>query len=351
MNTEAGSVQSLDASIQQTHEPLSGVVELLQGVTFGSDGLRYRRLDVQAQLHRFIEPVYFHAFVSDELVGVYVLDKRQLLVDGKRLNGYYRGALAVDEYWQGRGVGARMAQAAMLWLEGQAQGQTILSYGCIDTSNHRSLKLLKQLGARHGAVLSMYLMYRQLPSSRCTLTPMNSSLLQAASSLSDEVYNDCRVRDVSQSSLPGYAVLDDEGIVVSAGVVTTRFCIKEMGLVARLCTRLFVTPFPVARRRFNPHNFTYVSLSNVTLREGCENRWRDFVSAVLHELDCHFAVVYVDRQSLLFQRLQKANWFTRWAHSGAGSIQLMCSAFGPDKPAVLAACEADAKSHLWPLDA
>jgi len=54
MNTEAGSVQSLDASIQQTHEPLSGVVELLQGVTFGSDGLRYRRLDVQAQLHRFI---------------------------------------------------------------------------------------------------------------------------------------------------------------------------------------------------------------------------------------------------------------------------------------------------------
>ena len=87
----------IDVVIEIDSQPMSGVVALVESTTFGSDGLRYQRLNVQAQLERFNAPVYFHALADDELCGVYVLDKRALLIDDQRVGAYYRGVLAVAE--------------------------------------------------------------------------------------------------------------------------------------------------------------------------------------------------------------------------------------------------------------
>ena len=101
--------------------PHTDVSTLLESIDFGGDGLRYRRLDVQSQLERFNCPVWFHAMSEGELAGVYVLDKRNLLLHGRRLTGYYRGALAVATQWQGQGLGRQLVQSAMQWMASQAQ--------------------------------------------------------------------------------------------------------------------------------------------------------------------------------------------------------------------------------------
>jgi len=338
-------------TVELSSHAASGVVDLVESITFGSDGLRYRRLDVRSQLARFIEPCFFHAYIKDELAGVYVLDKRQLLIQKQPVNAFYRGVLAVAEHWQGTGVGAKLVEAAKRWMDVQSEADTVFSYGCIDESNHRSLNLLKRSGATVGPLLSMYVMYRQWPSATKELQDLDDVSSQEVLRLLLEQNSDCSIQDVSKSPLPGFVLQDEKGIVMSARVTTSRFCIMQMGLAARLGVKLFVNPSAAARRRFDPHNFTYLSLSNVFIRRGCESQWRGFLGALLARHDCHFAAIYITTNSALFHRLQKANTFTRFLYSNKGSIRLVCSAYGQHAKTMLDASVSDDPMHLWPVDA
>ena len=345
------SPDAIDVVIKIDSQPMPGVGALVESTTFGSDGLRYQRLNVQAQLDRFNAPVYFHALADDELCGVYALDKRALLIDDQRVGAYYRGVLAVAEPSQGQGVGKLMTQSASQWLSNQAQTSPLVSYGCIDQSNARSLHVLKATGTKIGAALSMYMMYRQWPRKRCELQPLlaiHNGQLQA---LYNELYADCRVKDVSASKLPGFVVSDEAGIAISARVTTTSFKIMQMSPFARWSTRLFVRPFPPALKRFDPDCFRYVTFSKVLIRPGCESLWSDFVSSILATHECHFGAVYVDPRSVLFNRLQRAIPMTQFLHSTRGSIDIVSKAYNDSDNLHRHLLDNTSPVHLWPVDA
>lgn len=338
-------------SITIAAQPQAGVVELVESLVFGTEGLKYQRLDVRAQLGRFNEPTYFHATVDSLLVGVYVMDRRDLLIDGKPVTGYYRGVLAVALQWQRRGVGKRITNAAMGWLAAKSHNEPIVSYGCIDKNNTRSLKLLGSVGAAVGPSLSMYMMYRQWPKVRCKLDAMEELHQASIHQLADIVYKDCGVRDVSPSPLKGLVLQDEKGTAICARVTPTRFRITRMGVVEKWTTAVFVTPFSVARKRFDPSDFRYVSFSNVLIRPGSESLWPDFVCTVLALHSCYFGAVYVDPTSNLYSQLNKSGLIGRLFHSSEGSINVVLQSFGTASSTVQGVDSADVATHLWPIDA
>lgn len=351
------SVQPLSISIAIDTQPQSGVVDLVESTVFGTDGLQYQRQDVRSQLDRFNAPTYFHAMVDGDLVGVYVLDRRDLLVEGRAATGYYRGVLAVASSWQQRGVGKRMTAAAMTWLAHEAHDVPVVSYGCIDQANTRSLRLLQGAGATVGPALTMYMMYRQWPKVRCDLVAFNEcedlgeSYSAPLNELAGIVYGDCNVRDVSPSRLKGFALHDENGLAISARVAPTRFRIIRMDAIAKWCTLLFVKPFSAARKRFDPDNFRYISFSNVLIRPGCEYLWPDFVSTVLARHNCHFGAIYVDPQSNFFTQLNKPFKIARLFHSSEGSIKVVWQGFGGDPTAFGSRDGSRSVLHVWPIDA
>ncbi len=175
---------------------------LVENVTFGTEGLRYQRRNALEQLKRFNEPVFITAHMLDELVGVYVLDKRQLTMGGESVTGYYRGVLAVAAEWQGMRVGVKMTNAAMDWIDEQAAllSQLVLSYGCIEAENIRSITLLEKQGASIAGVLSQFMMYRQWPRSKTELVEITDS--SEHNTLLDNCLEDCVWRDVTPASTP-----------------------------------------------------------------------------------------------------------------------------------------------------
>lgn len=346
MNSEQQGIE-----VRHANTAHDDVLALVQSTTFGSGNLAYQRLDVQSQLARFNAPVFFHALAEEQLVGVYVLDKRRLQLGERFVEGYYRGVLAVDAQWQGRRVGKRLTEAARLWLTNRTLNNTVISYGCIDQDNHRSLRLLESGGATIGSALSMYMMYRQWPAVRCDLAAMGRQHQQQLNVMADELYAQCRVRDVSPSKMPGYVLQDEHGVVVGARVADTSFRITGMSKTASWFTQLCVKPFASARRRFDPECFRYVSFTEVVMRQGCERRWTEFVSTVLARHDCHFGVVYVDPQSQLFNRLQSSGAINRFLHSSTGSINVVWQTCGDADLQDLAFDEQLHPLHLWPVDA
>ncbi|MFK8079650.1 MAG: GNAT family N-acetyltransferase [Granulosicoccus sp.] len=351
MNNRRADLLLDEGRVNVALQPHHQLISLVEATVFGSDGLRYRRLNVQSQLDRFCAPSYFHAMADNELVGVYVVDKRDLLFNGSPVRGYYRGVLAVDKTFQGMGVGKALTTSAMQWMADNAQGQPAISFGCIDQSNQRSLALLKTTGANVGASLSMYMMYGQWPSVRCKLDALSGELVDEARALANDLYADCAVRDVSASRLPGWICRDTYGIAISARVATTSFQITRMGGMAEWSTRLLVKPFAPARKRFDPDDFRYVSFSDVVIRPGCEKLWRQFVSTVLAKYQCHFGAVYVDPGSRLFTHLQKAQMFSSLLHSSKGSINVVWQQFHNASGAHIELSGEKSIVQLWPVDA
>ena len=344
--------------VKRTSQPLTGLVPLIEHTVFGSDGLRYKRLNVDAQLQRFNDPTYFQALLYGELVGSYVLDRRSLLIRNEAVTGYYRGVLAVATQMQGRGIGKRLTETAGRWLQETAGDTPLLSYGCIDQSNKRSLHVLKSTGALPGPSLSMYMMYRQWPRARCELVTEDVVSVQACTALADEVYADCQIRDISDSNLPLLVLEDANGVAIAARIADNAFQITAMGTMARWGTRFLVSPFAPARKRFDPDQFRYLSLSNVLIRPGCESLLSDFVSTILARYHCHFAAVFVDPNSRLFQQIQKANRITSFMHSKKGSIQVVTRLLNknedlqePLKEVFSDSTQANHPIHLWPIDA
>ncbi len=331
---------------EQAHDQLPKLVE---SVTFGADGLLYRRLDVALQLQRFNQPVFFHALIDDQLVGAYVLDKRDLLVFNQAVTAYYRGVLAVSEAYQRLGIGKSLALAALAWIEKQPSESTMLSYGCIDKNNVRSLQLLKTMGAVEVAGLSMYMMYKQWPKPLNDVQRLDELSQEQWNELQMATNNDYQLRDISRPKSPVFVLKDTDGAVIFASASVTRFSIRHMGAAARWCTRLFVTPFAAARRRFNPIKFSYVSFSAVSIRAGSEKLWPQFVSSILYEHQCHFAVVYVDPQSHLFAQLQSSGWLNRWVHSSQDNISILMHTATADSDLVKLA-NSRTIMGVWPVD-
>lgn len=342
---------STTVTINIAQHPHKHFVPLVEATTFGSDGLQYQRLSVQSQLDRFCEPVFFHAIAKDKLVGVYVLDKRNLLINGIPVRGYYRGILVVEPSFQGNGVGRSLTKAALAWLAEEAKTQPVVSYGCIDSSNKRSMNLLQSTGASIGTTLSMYMMYRQWPSINCKLDSMHTSHASSVHSLKQDLHKDYQVRDVSDSRLPGLVLQDANGVAICARVSTTSFRISNMGRMAAISTRLFVKPFSAARKRFDPDCFRYVSFSDVLIRPGCEKLWPRFVSTALARYECHFGAVYVNTHCRLFTQMQKAQPFARLLHSSTGSINVVWQTFDNVNGKHIALPENTANFHIWPVDA
>ena len=141
---------------------------LIGSATFGSSGLRYRRLDVAGQLARLHDPVFVLARDAERPVGCCVLDRRALLVGGRETVGVYRGSLCVAPGRAGRGIGRALAEVARAWIDAEAarRGEPVLSWGCIERGNAPSLAVLGASGARDAGGLAMPMAYRQWPRER-----------------------------------------------------------------------------------------------------------------------------------------------------------------------------------------
>jgi len=334
--------------LQSTILPV-GAVNLLESTEFGSDGLRYRRLKVQQQLERFYRPRFFYiqseqASVQSELVGLYVIDERRLLINGQEKPGYYRAALVVAKTWQGQGLGKALTQSAMQWIDQQSSQQPSFTYGCIDASNRRSLAVLASQGVHPVAHLRRLMMYRQWLRQPVELAAVYDDGSDTHSS------QGFSVSDITHSSLQGFTLADKQGSIISARCAETAFCITDMGVMVNGMVRCFVTPWPPARKRFDPQNFRTISFSQVVIRQGGEANWSDFVSSVLSHYRCHFGAIYLDKHDPLLARLQNTQGLMQRLFKSTDSVCVVARYSGAEN--FSASGEVLSRPvNLWPVDA
>lgn len=134
-----------DLTVIRRDAPDSRWLALLGGVSWGTDGLRYRLNDVGHALDRWFGAQFLELARGDELLAVFVLVPHRYVVDGLPITTWYRSMLAVAPSLVGGGLGRVLTSAVRRIYLDEATTPTLL-YGYIESANTRSMRLQERLG-------------------------------------------------------------------------------------------------------------------------------------------------------------------------------------------------------------
>ena len=305
----------------------------LERTEFGSSGLRYRRLGLEAQLARLPDPVFLELHKHDALLGTYAVSRSQVTVGNEVAEGLYRCLLTLEPSVRGGGHGQWFVSRVLAWLQ-QCAGaidRPAISWGCIERRNERSLNLLSSLGARRLGSLESVMAYRQWPREA-----VEANVIEDKQSVEEaflETHRDCGLSRVGSADTPFYAVAGDARIDAGARATMTAISLTRSGSFGERLFDALMRSVPAARRRYDPQNFRYLRLADVVIRPGKTSLWRDFLSTLLARHDAHMAMFMLDPQSRAYSLLRETGLLGRFAASTRQHIEVMAQGwnFPPGK--------------------
>jgi GNAT superfamily N-acetyltransferase len=324
----------------------AGFMALLESTEFGTDGLRYRRLGLDEQLRRLPQAAYVELREKEQLVGTYVLATRKLRLRNEDIVGVYRGLLGLAPEARGRGLGELLVQETFNWLAAQSRGEALLAWGCVEHNNSRPRKLLESRGARHVGSLHSLLAYRQWPRSRPGVEKLTDaeSIAQALR----QTCADCGLQTVDHTTECYFAVTDINGIVAGARAALTHIDMLSSGGVWDFLYDKVLRRVPAARRRYDPHNFRYLRLSEVVIKPGHERIWHDFLGTLLAIHEAPMAMFVLDPRSRTCRGLREAGLFGRFTDSTLQRIDVLANSW--NLPADRFALLTEKPLAIGPLD-
>lgn len=304
----------------------------LEHAEFGTSGIRYRRLDVREQLKRLASPVFVELRKDGRLAGTYALAVAGLRIEGAPSVGVYRALLHVEDRFKRRGLGHWLVENTLEWIADtfRAAGQPVFSWGCIESANERSIRLLRTLGARPVGRVETSLVYRQWPRARIALDQVDGRELASLNARRIETLDDCGL--IVETALPGdyFCVRRNGEIVAGARACLTRLRMSTMGGTWDALYRHVLRHAPPARRRFDPEDFRYLRLSDPLFVAGEEDVWADFLSSLMDRFGVHMTMFALDPNSRLHRQLSAAKVFGRFGRATRQSIEVLGQAWHCD---------------------
>ena len=303
----------------------SEFVDLIEAATFGTSGLRYKRLDVASQIERLPCPTFVEMRQNDKLIGTYVLASSDLTVDSLTIHGVYRALLTVAEEQAGLGLGRWMMSQTLDWVGQRAtdSGAPVMSWGCVEERNEPSLHLLQSLGLDSLGALESMMAYRQWPRRESRIVAVDSALIDAVSEARNTTIADCGL--TQQVDTDWLALVVDGKVRAAARASLVQVNMETIGGFWDSAYRHLLRYVPPARLRFDPENFTYVRISDpVVMPEGV-GLWGDFISGLMALNRTHMAMFVLDPRSRARRLLNQGRVFGRLGKATRQSVQVIAN--------------------------
>ncbi len=323
-------------------------VDLIEAATFGTSGLRYKRLDVASQIERLPSPTFVEMRQNDKLIGTYVLASSDLTVDSLTIHGIYRALLTVAEEQAGLGLGRWMMSQTLDWIGQRAaeSGTPVMTWGCVEERNEPSLHLLQSLGLDTLGALESMMAYRQWPRREPRVVSVDSALIEAVSEARNATIADCGL--TQKVDTDWLALVVDGKVRAAARASLVQVNMETIGGFWDSAYRHLLRYVPPARLRFDPENFTYVRISDpVVMPEGV-GLWGDFISGLMALNRTHMAMFVLDPRSRARRLLNQGRVFGRLGKATRQSIQVIANSWNVNAD-VLAAIRSRPLG-LGPLD-
>ncbi len=292
---------------------------LLSTTRFGTDKLRYRRRRVRETMDRLPATDFYSVYRNDCLIGGYALTPVDVSRGDDIHPALYRHSLAINEEFQGQGLGRWLVETAL--RDASRRQSCAFSFGSVERGNRRSSAVLASASTQSIGTLRSELFYRQRTKRSETVSLNPDDVLLRASLDASEA--DCVYRFASRRKAPYYAVVDNGRILAGASARLNSLDLLSPGMSPGRLYASLVKLVPPARKRFDPADFRFVSLSDVVIDPQGGRAWNTLLGHILYEFDAHMAGVTLDPRRSTYQRLAQLGLLGRFAKATRSEFWLL----------------------------
>lgn len=281
---------------------------LLKNTVYGTNGIRYQHTNQETKVGDLASPFFFHLWQGSQLIGLYCLDERPLVMENQSITGFYGRYLSVAESCSKKGYGRLLKQKAMEYIQRHTPSP-LLFYSYIEEQNTRSMAISLRENFRSIARLKTYFFRRYAPLKDKRFGVATADELTRIIPLLSRFYRHHTFKTFAHIGYQGqYFVLKEGGQIV-AGVQANPVCWRFSQMPGRWGPFIMkLAPlFWFSRWYFNPPRQAFAVLEGVYHREGRAELLPILLESVLAHLRIHSVMWLIDERDPLIGWLsQKA---------------------------------------------
>ena len=291
-------------SVRESRELAPGMTGLLEQVVWGTDGARYKLVDIEPTLRHLPNPAYLTLTEDDQLIALRLYIEKQAQFNGEPLLSFYHSFFAVDPAYKGKGYGKALARATVNTLRNKL-GARGLIYCHVETDNLRSLLIAESLGYKHVGRFHAMSFSRFFPKPSGRLRQLALAETPFVMCRLEEQYTGHALTDFSLSLRPEscYVLTDGEGILAGAQVEPQHWKILSLAGAGGAVALHALPRIPLLRDLFNPQCFEFLKIGNVFFEKGRPELAFELLEAVLAHHHRKTAMMFWDKGSPVYRQL------------------------------------------------
>lgn len=296
--------------LQRSNTYTPQFVEFLQGIVWGSGGGQYTMPKVADSLNRLQDPHFFSLTQNGQLVAVTSINYKTTTLQGQTYPACYSYGIAVHPAQRGLGLGTLMAEHRLRYgLD--LMGPKGLFYGYIEADNINSLKTITKVGSKSFGQYQALFLSRLFPRHQARVQKLDEPMKEQMVTLLSRQYGSHALTDLDQSVRGDeyYILREKEEIVAGVQCHKQQLTIKHMPGASGLFLARVLPHLPAVRRLFPERNLHFLTFGNIYGKPGREGTVFSLLEALLARHRLHFAMIYMDSRSPVYQRLAAARKF------------------------------------------
>lgn len=263
-------------------EPNESIINLLSNTIYGTKGLRYGHRNVKKRVHHLETPDFHTFWKDDELLAVAAYCRRNLPLNGENLPCIYIRYFAVNEKFQGQGLGKLLTQKLYDYYERSINEPTVF-YAYIEQKNVRSMGVSKRFKQEPIGTFKTIYFSRFFPKKQKDVVSLSAD--EAKQLLFENNKNYAFYGNYKLGYENGYRAIKKDGKIV-AGIQANKITwdIYSLPGVMGWLTRNVLHFLPVIGRLSPRKTYSFLTFEGVFM---ASNHEQDFIRLVEHCLAEH----------------------------------------------------------------
>ena len=305
--TDAGEATG---EVEETPPCSLDVSHLLEKVVWGTEGARYKLVDIEPTLRHLPNTTYLTLKKDEDLIALRLYIEKQAQWKSQSLHSFYHSFFVVDPAFKGQGYGKTLARATVYRLQEKIKGRGLI-YCHVETDNVQSLRISESLGYQRVGRFYAMTFSRFFPSGSDRARKLSQAEVPKMMRLLTEQYEGHALTDFSLSLRPESYYVLAEGNKILAGLQADPQHWKILSLAGTGgAVALHALPrIPLLRDLFNPQRFEFLKIGNVFFEKGRPDAAFELFEAVLAQHQRKTAMMFWDKTSPVFKELATVGSF------------------------------------------
>jgi len=313
-------------------QPTASIRELLNSVTLGTNGARYRHLNTESRIEQLYQPLYFSLERNDKAIGNITFCRREV--------GWYVRFFAFDALVQSSGTvkpskrsSSKLKQHVEAFFSEALENVhpplegTHLLYAYIDPRNERSIWMSQNFGFQPVAKIATQTFSRVKPKKKKQVRMLTGQEIKTAHQIVNDAYCNHQLKFTYHTfnDAPIYGLFSEqEELLAFSKVYTASWVIERMpGKNGGMLTSII--PFvPRLRKIIQPSKHDFSVFEAVWMKHENPDLLETLFEGMLFLENTTTSIWWVDEKDKLYKNLmEQVNWGLLHKINGVSHVDLV----------------------------